>query len=54
MSGYWTNYTLSRLWGNYSGLANSDEIRTPTLGYGFSTNQQTGASIARFGGNGKG
>lgn len=46
------SYTWSRLYGNYAGLANSDEIRIPTLGYGYSTNQQQGASIARFGGNG--
>ena len=26
------NYTLSRLYGNYAGLASSDEIRTPTTG----------------------
>ena len=26
------NYTLSRLYGNYSGLASSDEVTTPTSG----------------------
>src|SRR5258706_6199129 len=29
------NYTLSRLWGNYAGIANSDEIRTPTSGSSY-------------------
>ena len=45
------NYTLSRLWGNYSGLASSDEITTPTTGGSSATAQQQGGSIARPGGN---
>ena len=45
------NYTLSRLYGNYSGLASSDEITTPTTGVGSSTAQQQAVSIARPGGN---
>lgn len=53
LSGNWftgANYTLSRLYGNYAGLANSDEIRTPTIG-GFSAAQQDSTQIAREGGN---
>ena len=52
-SGNWFvggNYTLSRLYGNYAGIASSDEIRTP----GFSTfavDQQQGAQSFRPGGN---
>jgi hypothetical protein len=45
------NYTLSRLYGNYAGLASSDEITTPTTGVGSSTAQQQAVSIARPGGN---
>jgi hypothetical protein len=45
------NYTLSRLWGNYSGLANTDEIRTPTLGVGYPDDQVQTSAIARRGGN---
>ena len=44
------NYTLSRLYGNYSGLANSDEIRTPGFS-SYGVDQQQGASSARPGGN---
>ena len=44
-------YTLSRLYGNYPGLASSDEISTPTFGGGFATNQQQAAYISREGGN---
>src|SRR5439155_4170232 len=33
------SYTLSRLYGNYPGLASSDEISTPTFGGGFVLNQ---------------
>ena len=29
------NYTFSRLFGNYAGVANSDEIRTPTTGSSY-------------------
>ena len=45
------SYTLSRLYGNYAGLANSDEIATPTTGGGTVTTQQQSGSIARQGGN---
>lgn len=45
------NYTLSRLWGNYSGLASSDEITTPTTGGSSATAQQQAGSISRPGGN---
>jgi hypothetical protein len=45
------NYTLSRLWGNYAGLASSDEISTPTTGGSSSTAQQQAGSISRPGGN---
>jgi hypothetical protein len=45
------NYTLSRLYGNYSGLASSDEIVTPTTGGSVATPQQQSGSIARPGGN---
>jgi hypothetical protein len=53
-SGKWffsANYTLSRLYGNYPGLASSDEITTPTQGGSSSTAQQQAGSIARPGGN---
>lgn len=40
------NYTHSRLYGNYGGLASSDEIRTPTTGASFKTHQQQAGSIA--------
>jgi outer membrane receptor protein involved in Fe transport len=43
------NVTISRLYGNYAGLANSDEITTPTTGVGSSTAQQQAVSIARPG-----
>lgn len=45
------NITFSRLYGNYAGLASSDEIRTPTQGGVFSADQQQGGTIARQGGN---
>ena len=40
------SYTWSRLYGNYSGLASSDEILTPTTGLSWATAQQPGGSIA--------
>ncbi|MEN3339245.1 MAG: hypothetical protein V7647_2921 [Acidobacteriota bacterium] len=43
------NVTVSRLYGNYAGLANSDEISTPTTGTSSSTAQQQAGSIARPG-----
>jgi hypothetical protein len=45
------SYVLSRLYGNYAGLANSDEISTPTTGVSSATAQQQGGSIGRPGGN---
>src|SRR6185503_11877303 len=45
------NYTLSRLYGNYAGLASSDEITTPTTGGTSTTAQQQAGSISRPGGN---
>ena len=45
------NYTFSRLYGNYAGLANSDEIQTPTTGVTSTTAQQQAGSIARPGSN---
>lgn len=53
-AGHWffsANYTLSRLYGNYSGLAASDEVSTPTTGGSSATAQQQAGSIARPGGN---
>ncbi len=43
------NVTISRLYGNYAGLANSDEISTPTTGVSSATAQQQAGSIARPG-----
>jgi hypothetical protein len=43
------NYTYSRLYGNYAGTGNSDEIDTPTTGVSAGTAQQQGGSIARPG-----
>jgi hypothetical protein len=45
------SYVWSRLYGNYSGLQNSDEIRTPTLGLAFGADQQQTGSVFRLGGN---
>ena len=45
------NYTLSRLWGNYSGIGSSDEVTTPTTGNTAATAQQQTGSIARPGTN---
>ena len=45
------NITISRLYGNYAGLASSDEIRTPTTGTSAATAQQQAGSTARQGGN---
>ena len=43
------NYTWSRLYGNYTGLSNSDEIDTPTTGVSQGTAQQQAGSIVRPG-----
>ncbi len=45
------SYVYSRLWGNYSGLQSTDEIRPDTLGYGFGGNQAFNAQDYRPGGN---
>lgn len=46
------SYVLSRLYGNYAGLANSDELTSPSTGLSSSTSQQQEGSIGRQGGNG--
>lgn len=46
------SYVLSRLYGNYAGLANSDELTSPSTGFASSVTQQSGGSLARPGGNG--
>jgi hypothetical protein len=45
------SYVYSRLYGNYAGIANSDEITSPATGASSATAQQLGGSIARPGGN---
>jgi hypothetical protein len=46
------SYVYSRLYGNYTGLASSDEIRTGADGLGiFASDQQSTGEIARPGGN---
>ena len=45
------NVTISRLYGNYAGLASSDEILTPTTGVSSATAQQQAGSTFRQGGN---
>jgi hypothetical protein len=45
------NYTLSRLYGNYAGIASSDEIRTPAEGLVFGFDQQQSGEYFRPGGN---
>ncbi|MBL8211923.1 MAG: TonB-dependent receptor [Bryobacterales bacterium] len=46
------SYVYSRLYGNYAGLASSDEIRTGADGAGvFGPAQQSGGQISRQGGN---
>jgi hypothetical protein len=45
------SYVWSRLFGNYSGIQNSDEIRTPTVGLVFGADQQQAGSVFRLGGN---
>ena len=54
MSDNWffsANYTLSRLFGNYSGLSNTDEVLTPTTGVSSGTSQQQTGSTVRPGSN---
>jgi len=45
------SYTLSRLYGNYAGIASSDEITSPATGNSSLTAQQLTGSISRPGGN---
>ncbi len=45
------NLTISRLYGNYAGIASSDEIRTPTTNVTSATAQQAAGNIFREGGN---
>jgi hypothetical protein len=45
------SYVYSRLYGNYAGIANSDEITSPATGSSSATAQQLGGSISRPGGN---
>ncbi len=45
------NYTFSRLYGNYAGIASSDEIRTPTTNSSSPSSQQQGGNVFRQGGN---
>jgi hypothetical protein len=49
LANHWSgtfSYTWSRLYGNYSGTASSDELLTPTTGLSYATAQQAGGSIA--------
>ncbi len=49
---FWSaSYVYSRLYGNYSGLAATEEVNTPTTNVSSATAQQQGGSIARPGGN---
>lgn len=49
---FWSaSYVYSRLYGNYSGLAASEEVTTPTTGVSSATAQQQGGSVSRPGGN---
>ncbi len=45
------SYVWSRLYGNYAGLANSDEVHTPAEGLAYGTGQVSGGSLSRPGGN---
>jgi hypothetical protein len=45
------SYVYSRLYGNYSGLASTDEIRPPTLGFSSGSAQQQSGTVAREGSN---
>lgn len=49
---FWSaSYVFSRLYGNYSGLAATEEVNTPTTNVTSATAQQQTGSIARPGGN---
>lgn len=44
-------YTWSRLYGNYTGIANSDDLLTPTTGLSFPAAQQASGTIGSPAGN---
>ncbi|MBI4480774.1 MAG: TonB-dependent receptor [Acidobacteria bacterium] len=46
---FYGSYVYSRLRGNHPGIANSDELRTPTTGGGFGPGQQQTTQITRQG-----
>ena len=49
---FWSaSYVWSRLYGNYSGIASSEEVSTPTTNVTSATAQQQVGSISRPGGN---
>lgn len=48
---YGGSYVWSRLFGNYAGLANSDEVHTPAEGLAYAAGQMQGGSLARLGTN---
>jgi outer membrane receptor protein involved in Fe transport len=49
---FWSaSYVYSRLYGNYSGLAATEEVSTPTTNTTSATAQQQAGSVARPGGN---
>jgi hypothetical protein len=43
------SYVLSRLYGNYPGLSNTDEVRTPTLGVSYGNAQSSTGTVVRNG-----
>jgi carboxypeptidase family protein/TonB-dependent receptor-like protein len=43
------SYVLSRLYGNYPGLSNTDEVRSPTLNVGYGNAQNAAATVVRNG-----
>ena len=45
------SYVYSRLYGNYAGIANSDEITSPTTNRTSAQAQQSAGNVARQGGN---
>jgi outer membrane receptor protein involved in Fe transport len=49
---FWSaSYVMSRLYGNYSGIAASEEVTPPTTGTASAVSQQQAGNIARQGGN---
>jgi hypothetical protein len=43
------SYVLSRLYGNYPGLSNTDEVRSPTLGVTYGNAQSDAGTVVRNG-----